>query len=137
VAWEFEDAKHSIQSIVLEHTNPFIGEELPITFGHDGLPCHCPGSPDVLFHIADTNGIHSTRVRFCECTPDSPSIQLLKAGFFPVTMTQPKMAFSFNLLKLFDALHLESKVSAYDFIGGLRYLSDHTLARSVVVGDAH
>lgn len=114
-------------------------EGYAIPFGHKGLPCpkYSPSCTDVLFHIVDTNGIHDTRVRFCECTLDKRSTQLLKAGFFPATLTQTRMAFSFNLLKWFHRLHLESKVSAFDFIGGLRRTTDNAFAHRVTVGTIH
>ena len=114
-------------------------EGYAIPFGHNGLPCpkYGPGCTDVLFHIVDINGIHNTRVRFCECTLDNRSTQLLKAGFFPATLTQTRMAFSFNLLKWFHRLHLESKVSAFDFVGGLRRVTDNAFAHRVTVGTIH
>jgi hypothetical protein len=114
-------------------------EGYAIPFGHNGLPRpkYGPSGTDVLFHIVDTNGIHNTRVRFCECTLDNRSTQLLKAGFFPATLTQTRMAFSFNLLKWFHRLHLEFKVSAFDFIGGLRRVTDNTFPHRVTVGTIH
>ena len=122
MAQDFEDMKHLIGSILSEHTTmSSLGDEWPLSFGHDGYPC--PDSSDVLFDIVDSNGIHSTRVRFCECTPDARSTQLLKAGFFPATVAQPQMAFSFTLLMGFYKLNREAKVSAYDFIECLTHNS--------------
>lgn len=135
MAQEFEDARYSIQLIVLDHyaSGPFIAKECPIYFGHGGLSCPSV-THDNLIHIVDANGIHGTRVRFCECTPDDRSTQLLKAGFFPGTLTHPQVAFSFDLLKHFHRLHLESKVSAYDFVDGLRRLAGNTFALPATVG---
>ena len=88
--------KHLIGSILSEHTTmSSLGDEWPLSFGHDSYPC--PDSSDVLFDIVDSNSIHSTCVRFCECTPDARSTQLLKASFFPATVAQPQMAFSFTV----------------------------------------
>ena len=74
-------------------------EGYAIPFGHHGLSClkYSPDSHDTLFCIVDMNGIHSTCIQFCECTLDTCSTQL-KSGLFPATLTQPRMAFSFNLL---------------------------------------
>ena len=114
-------------------------EGYAIPFGHNSLPCpkYDPGCTDVLFHIVDINGIHNTQVRFCKCTLDNCSTQLLKAGFFPATLTQTRMAFSFNLLKWFHRLHLESKVSAFDFVGGLRRVTDNAFVYHITVGTIH
>lgn len=110
-------------------------EGYAIPFGHNGVSCpkYSSGTQDILFHIVDTNGIHNTRIRFCECTVNDRAVQLLKAGFFPATLTQPRMAFSFNVLKWFHRLHLESKVSAYDFVASLRRLTDNAFAHRVMV----
>ncbi|KAH6905648.1 hypothetical protein BKA70DRAFT_1107378 [Coprinopsis sp. MPI-PUGE-AT-0042] len=98
-----------------------------IQLGHAGRPC--PNSiPDGLRHkflIVDTNGIHSTRLRFCTCQhSDTPVAQLMKANLFPATFVKPKTAFTFAVLKQFHIHHLESAESAYSFIASLRRLTD-------------
>ncbi|KAH6916341.1 hypothetical protein BKA70DRAFT_1502308 [Coprinopsis sp. MPI-PUGE-AT-0042] len=89
----------------------------------------CPNSfADKLRHeflIIDTNGIHSTRLRFCTCQgADTPVAQLMKANLFPATLTKPKTAFTFAVLKQYHIHHLESAESAYGFIAALRRLTD-------------
>jgi hypothetical protein len=104
--------KHLVESILSDPTTSSVGNEYPLSFGHDGLPC--PDSSDVPFDVVDSSGFHSTRVRFCECTLNNRSTQLLKAGFIPTSIAQPQLAFSFELLKLFYKLN--HKVGPYDFI---------------------
>lgn len=57
----------------------------------------------------------------------------MRAKLFPATMTQPTTAFTFQVLKLFHLLHLEGKLSAYDFIGALRRLSDNAFPQRIAV----
>ncbi|KAH6910251.1 hypothetical protein BKA70DRAFT_1100708 [Coprinopsis sp. MPI-PUGE-AT-0042] len=98
-----------------------------IQLGHAGGPC--PNSfPDNLRHeflIVDTNGIHSTRLRFCTCQgSDTHVAQLMKASLFPATFVKPKTAFTFVVLKQFHIHHLESAESAYSFIAALQRFTD-------------
>ncbi|KAH6874855.1 hypothetical protein BKA70DRAFT_1479844 [Coprinopsis sp. MPI-PUGE-AT-0042] len=98
-----------------------------IQLGHAGGPC--PNSfADERRHeflIIDTNGIHSTRLRFCTCqSAATPVTQLMRAKLFPATFTKPKTAFTFSVLKQYHIHHLESAESAYSFIAALRRLTD-------------
>ncbi|KAK0211499.1 hypothetical protein IW262DRAFT_1237364, partial [Armillaria fumosa] len=77
--------------------------------GHLGGECPVP-HPAIQTIVVDINGIHDTMLRYCGCQgfsgPDCVD-QLMQSCLFPVTTTQPKMAFSFKLLKLFQLLHIE------------------------------
>ena len=57
----------------------------------------------------------------------------MQAKLFPATMTQPTTAFTFQVLKQFHLLHLEGKLSAYDFIGALCHLSDNVFPQQTAV----
>ncbi|TFK35116.1 hypothetical protein BDQ12DRAFT_726248 [Crucibulum laeve] len=57
--------------------------------------------------------------------------QLLRAGLFPSTTLRPVMAFTFEVLDQFHLHHLESKESAYDFIGALWRLTDNAFAHDI------
>lgn len=107
-----------------------------IHLGHHGDDCPNPASDiDLFFHVVDTNGIHNTKIRFCRCagSPDRLA-QLVKCDLFPATVKRPTMAFTFAVLHQFHVQHLESKISAYDFIGSLRRLTDNAFASQVSVG---
>ena len=58
----------------------------------------------------------------------------MRARMFPATMRRPMMAFTFNLLHQFHLHHLESKASAYDFIGALRRITNNAFAQDMPVG---
>jgi CxC2 like cysteine cluster associated with KDZ transposases len=98
-----------------------------IQLGHNGHPCEAVYDDGTKhnFIIVDTNGVHSTRLRFCACH-DAPSLvdQLLHARLFPATFDDPRTAFTFSVLKSFEAHHHESAESAYSFISALRHLTD-------------
>jgi hypothetical protein len=107
-----------------------------IALGHHGEPCHnVPNTtrpPEFL--IAHTNGIHKTKVVFCACVGSGRRLQqLLDAQLFPATTEQPTTAFTFNLLREFHIHSLESKASAYGYMGGLRRLTDNTFTADVPV----
>ena len=57
----------------------------------------------------------------CNCEP--VSITLARARLWPATPKNPKLAFTFDLLNLVEALMLECQVSLKDFCYALRYYS--------------
>ncbi|KAJ7131849.1 hypothetical protein C8R43DRAFT_956812 [Mycena crocata] len=99
-----------------------------IQLGHGGHACPKPGKV-LLFTIIHVNGIHSTRLAFCEC-PDTPQkekriTQLMHARIFPGTVKQPVTGVTLAVLKEFHLHNLESKKAAYDFYGALKRLTDN------------
>jgi hypothetical protein len=114
---------------VLTGTNHFI------QLGHGGNPSKCKGgATPILFTIVHTNGIHGTRVRFCTCPGVAGKVeQLLKARLFPATTTDPKTAFSFDVLHAFQLHNMQTKCSSFDYILTLRRLTDDTFTTSVPV----
>ncbi|EDR13065.1 uncharacterized protein LACBIDRAFT_322486 [Laccaria bicolor S238N-H82] len=100
--------------------------------GHHSASCPNPASQSmILFQAIDTDGIHETKIRFCGCADVDQVDQLMKERLFPATVDRPTMAFTFNILKQFHIHHLESKESAYDFIGALQRLTDNAFAHEV------
>jgi len=105
-----------------------------VNLGHHGLPCQSKHARNFNFTVVDTNGVHQTKIRFCSCEGfPNRTEQLMRAKLFPATMTQPSTAFTFQVLKQFHLLHLEGKLSAYDFIGALRLISDSAFPQRVAV----
>jgi hypothetical protein len=79
-------------------------------------------------------------MQFCGDWTPSPSeevgdkvSQLLKARMFPCSFKETKSAITFNALKQFQILHLESKVAAFDYCGYLRRLSDNAFTPDIPV----
>jgi hypothetical protein len=102
--------------------------------GHYGAECPCC-PPDRFFILVDTNGIHNTKIRFCECSSASLDQvdQLMSMGLFPATLKQPRMAFTFRVLRQAHLMNLESKAAMYDFVGTLRRLTDNAFAQETSV----
>jgi hypothetical protein len=104
-----------------------------IQLEHNGS--HCPNpSTDILFTVVESNGVHSTQLSFCGCLGSPTKIeQLMHAQLFPATTKDPKMVFTFTVLKQFHLHNLESKKAAYDYLGALRRLTDNAFTADVPV----
>uniref|UniRef100_A0A0W0FXD1 CxC2-like cysteine cluster KDZ transposase-associated domain-containing protein n=1 Tax=Moniliophthora roreri TaxID=221103 RepID=A0A0W0FXD1_MONRR len=91
---------------------------------HRGDPCpsvdHNYMNASQSFTLADVNGIHKTRIAFCQCKLTDPYNQLLDASIFPAMHKQPEMGFMFSLLESYYMESLALKKLAYDFITMLR-----------------
>ncbi|EAU89719.2 hypothetical protein CC1G_07444 [Coprinopsis cinerea okayama7 len=102
-----------------------------VDLGHSGANCNAHSSP-IPMTLVDVNGIHKANVRFCTCHGIHERVsQLVKSGFFPATLTQPRTAFSFSVLRQFHLVQLEGKMSAYDFCSTLRRLSDNVFTDEI------
>jgi hypothetical protein len=127
--WDFEQGflvRHDISK--LDHV---------IQLGHNGNPCNSPGTPRG-FTIVDHNGVHSTKLAFCECLghlqPEDKITQLMQSRLFPASTRDPKTAYTFTVLKQSAMHHLESKRAAYDYLGALLRLTDNSFTADVQVG---
>ncbi|KAK0245299.1 hypothetical protein EDD85DRAFT_757387, partial [Armillaria nabsnona] len=109
-----------------------LGYQLQI--GHHGCPCSVPHST-VKVIIADVNGIHDTKLHFCQCNSPSPDWvkQLMEAQFFPVTLACPAMVFSFQLLRQIQLLHGECATNIHDMAGVLARLTNNKYYLRVAV----
>ncbi|PBK85147.1 hypothetical protein ARMGADRAFT_891863, partial [Armillaria gallica] len=76
------------------------------------------------FIIVNCNGVHSMQVCSCYYQGDPNQVcQLMLMGLFPATLDQPKIAFTFQVLKQFQIACLQGKISAYNFINSLTRLT--------------
>ncbi|KAF9545130.1 hypothetical protein CPC08DRAFT_823958 [Agrocybe pediades] len=96
-----------------------------INLGHEGKPCLSKYASNVNFILVALNGIHATKIRFCQCRGEKRWEQLMESRLFPSTMTQPTSAFMFDVLHQYHLQHLASKASAHDFAASLRMLTDN------------
>ncbi|KAJ7433324.1 hypothetical protein B0H11DRAFT_2248022 [Mycena galericulata] len=79
------------------------------------------------FVVVDDHGIHEVGLDYCGCgSSGTETVQLLRAGLFPVTTTHPRTAATFNVLRRFHLLSFESKCSAYEFYYSLARETDNT-----------
>ncbi len=118
-----------------------------VQLGHNGKKCPNPSESVTMIHV-HCNGIHGSSFQFCQCDekplPDNliylervayrRNTQLIQARLFPATVKQAETVFSYPLMKTFQLLHLEGKLSVYDFIKGLRRYTDNSFLHDVSVG---
>ncbi|KAF4609687.1 hypothetical protein D9613_012047 [Agrocybe pediades] len=105
-----------------------------IPLGHSGERCPHPFNEEdaIGMIIVDHNGVHKTRVHYCTCAGIPNRVkQLVQFGLFPASMRSPRTAFTLTVLRQFHIHHLESKESAFDYIGSLRRLTDNFFATSI------
>jgi hypothetical protein len=106
-----------------------------IQLGHLDEENHCSANEKPLdFTVIHTNGIHSTRIRFCHCDASrNRSIQLTEADLFPATPDKPETAFTFAMLEEFQTHNLQSKATPFDWMMSLRRLTNDVTTHKVPV----
>lgn len=79
------------------------------------------------FSVIDTNGTHTVRLHFCECSLGARVDryhQLLRSKLWPATPEKPVMATTFEALDQFSRLTLLGRLSAYDYHKALLAATD-------------
>jgi hypothetical protein len=99
-------------------------EVTAIQIGHHGDDTFCPFTKsDTHCNIAHINGIHSTKLRYCDCpAADDKVTQLMRSRLFPATTGDPRSAFTFAVLKQSSMHNLQSKCGAFDYMLSLRHM---------------
>lgn len=92
-----------------------------LTLGHPvlGQRCHRADYGKTFeFIVVDVNGVHKTRVVFCECRKSTVRRfhHCLQSKIFPSTVKHPSSGFTFAVLRDFHQQTLTSKKSPYDYI---------------------
>ncbi|KAJ7080573.1 hypothetical protein B0H15DRAFT_953443 [Mycena belliarum] len=97
---------------------------LRIQLGHwSGADRRCPlprppAGDD--FVIVDNSGVHQVALDYCNCGQGgADTVQLLRAGLFPATTTNPRTAATFTVLHRYHLLSFESKCSGFEFYQSL------------------
>ncbi|KAJ7276586.1 hypothetical protein C8J57DRAFT_1061539, partial [Mycena rebaudengoi] len=102
---------------------------LRIQLGHWAGRAECdapkPASADA-FVVIHEYGVEEVALDYCGCGGGSPTVQLLRAGLYPATTTNPRTAATFGLLRRFHLMSFESKCSAYEFYHSLARDADNT-----------
>ncbi|KAL0565319.1 hypothetical protein V5O48_016704 [Marasmius crinis-equi] len=102
-------------------------EGFAVQLGNHGLPCPMLDNPrPIKFTVVHSNGVHGTLLSFCNCTSAGRIQQLMKSRLFPATALEPETAYTFPMMWEYDILSLQGKIPAYDWIHGLRRLTDNT-----------
>ncbi|KAJ7691679.1 hypothetical protein B0H14DRAFT_3531790, partial [Mycena olivaceomarginata] len=80
------------------------------------------------FVVIAPNGFHHVAVDFCQCRRSGSQShweQLLAYGWFPATPDNPQSAITISALKLFHAVSLQGKTTAYHFFNALAKITDN------------
>lgn len=78
-------------------------ENYSVQLGHHGKPCPTLDKPKpVKFTVTHSNGVHGTRVLFCNCGKGSRVEQLMEARLFPALLVEPKTGFTFTVMREYD-----------------------------------
>ncbi|KAF9502937.1 hypothetical protein BS47DRAFT_1374507 [Hydnum rufescens UP504] len=109
-----------------EHTTLFeLG--LVVQLGHGNCPSPNLKKGASSFTVIHINGLHKVLIYFCDCsTAPHAHIQLLHSGWFPVTVVLPQTCATFNILRHFHLLSLQSKLSAHQFYCALKRGTNNT-----------
>ncbi|KAJ7471708.1 hypothetical protein B0H11DRAFT_2237257 [Mycena galericulata] len=88
---------------------------------HPNRVCpHPQRAPGKNFVVIDDYGLHDVDVYYCNCGKgQSFPVQLLRAKWLPSTGKQPRTAATFNVLRRYHLLSLESKCSMGEFYQSL------------------
>ncbi|KAJ7787842.1 hypothetical protein B0H14DRAFT_3505052 [Mycena olivaceomarginata] len=104
---------------------------LRVQLGHPpGIVCPYREAAAHDFVLYDLSGVHELNVDFCGCRigddpPTERRIQLLRACWWPATITAPNTCATFRTLRLFQTLNCLGKLTAYDFLRGLEKCTNH------------
>ncbi|KAG1826541.1 hypothetical protein EV424DRAFT_1471591 [Suillus variegatus] len=95
---------------------------------HPGEKCYNPEPATADdFVVIDVHSIHEIGLDFCGCeTVQVHYKQLLRAQWFPSSVSNPQTAATFALMEFFHLLSFESKVSAYEFYHSIARRTDNT-----------
>ncbi|KAJ6484283.1 hypothetical protein DFH09DRAFT_1252934 [Mycena vulgaris] len=101
----------------------FLGREL-----HPNRVCPRPQrAPGKKFVVIDNKGLHEVELYYCACGKGpSFAVQLLRVKWLPSTGKQPRTAATFNVLRQYHLLSLESKCSMGEFYNSLVRLTNNT-----------
>ncbi|KAJ7051468.1 hypothetical protein C8F01DRAFT_1339499 [Mycena amicta] len=88
------------------------------------LPIHSAGDDFVL---VDVHGVYEVGLDFCGCSSSgSMTTQLLRAGYYPATTTNPRTAATFRVLRHYEFSFYEAKSGVYEYYYSIARLTDNS-----------
>ena len=104
---------------------------LIIQLGHlGGDRCLGPVPAPRDFVVIHTNGLHPANIQYCQCSKSYLSgtrlQQLLRMKLYPSTIADPTTCCTFDTLKTFHTITLQSKITVFDYYSSLEKLTDNT-----------
>ncbi|EUC58207.1 hypothetical protein RSOL_238670 [Rhizoctonia solani AG-3 Rhs1AP] len=85
-----------------------------LVFELGGHPA-CKSKQTVDLSIGDVTGYHDVRISHCRCHGVDLCAMLLRANLMPCSDFEPRSAFTFRALRIFDVLAADAKLSASRF----------------------
>lgn len=129
MSWSDVDFPQEYRGVFWQKTTLYdLGQVIQLGHGHLNSPCHNPGSA-LDSTVVDSSGIHKVKIRYCECHQSSfasKRAQLLRAGWYPATVTDPESFATFRVLEEFHLLHLTGALNVHDFIQALERRTDNS-----------
>ncbi|KAJ7828551.1 hypothetical protein B0H14DRAFT_3718702 [Mycena olivaceomarginata] len=100
---------------------------LVVQLGHPpGSGCQNPVKATKNFVVIDVTGIHYVDLNFCDCDSRiERRQQLMRACLWPATARDPQTCATFAVVRLFQILNCQGKVSAHDFLRSLELLTNN------------
>lgn len=99
---------------------------LVVQLGHAYDECHQPDKGHDMT-VIDSHGIHTVAVSFCACEralTANKRVQVLRAGWYPASMTDPQTCATLAVLEEFHLLHLKGALNVHDFIAAVSRRTD-------------
>ena len=108
---------------------------LVVSLGHGGVQCGFirDGTKPRHMTAIHANGIGQLAVQFCACESKSEASQLIQAGLWPASWTQPRTVYDIRLMEHFRLLSVIAHTNAYDFFNLLAWKTDPLLPPSTKV----
>ncbi|KAJ7722485.1 hypothetical protein DFH07DRAFT_872061 [Mycena maculata] len=100
---------------------------LEVQLGHPaGYSCPTSRAGHEEFTVIDITGIQTVKVFFCDCDSNVAHWQqLMRVRWWPATVKDPRTCATFAVVRLFQILNCQGKVSAHDFLRSLEFLTNN------------
>lgn len=86
--------------------------------------------------VVDITRVHFLKITYCICSGSGPNyLQLLNSRLFPMTLQNPKTAFTFNVLDDFLRDNLECGTSGMNYFSKLKRITSNIFPHLVLVSD--
>ena len=114
------------------------GDSYALQLGHEGQPCRSACNAR-SFTLVDITGVHQMRIQYCQCVHSldtKPGLyieQLMHSQIFPGSLKDPKIGYTFSLLKTYSTLRHQGKLSAHQFVNSLHQLTDPVFPHKVAL----
>ncbi|KAJ6542094.1 hypothetical protein DFH09DRAFT_929200 [Mycena vulgaris] len=121
--WNWDDSCYEDVSLKALGLRFQLGREV-----HPDRICPRPKrAPGKKFVVMDCKGLHEVELYYCACgRGESFAVQLLRVKWLPSTGKQPRTAATFNVLRQYHILSLESKCSMGEFYNSLVRQTNNT-----------